>query len=154
MSTNEIVAVAALSSGTLIEAEYFGKTIQAISHSYINYYKGIEEYKKDDFIILRDEYFSPTFWSEILSPILVTKECRYFNFNNRKNFLRNSLNAWWGYEIGKETAVTGNVLSSIEKVKQKSILNGIFSINNEFSNNKKHKVIKIFGIKIKLDISK
>ena len=99
LSTEEFISVAALSSGTLTEAEYFGKTVHTISHRFVNYYKGKGDVQKNEFILITDDYYSPTFWADILSPIFKTKECKYFNFHNRKNLLRQTLNVWWGYEI-------------------------------------------------------
>jgi hypothetical protein len=118
MSTEEIVAVAALSSGTLKEGEYFEKTVYTISHPFMNYYKGIGELHKDDFIILADDYFSPTFWADILSPVIETKNCNYFNFQNRNNLLRETLNVRWGYEIAKNHDFTEDITKMKNQIQE------------------------------------
>lgn len=98
MLEKNIVAVAALSSGTLTEAKYFGKESYYISHKFVNYCFD-KNPTKEDFVLINDEYYSPTFWKDILSPILPTKICDYFNFHNKANICRNSLDISWGYEI-------------------------------------------------------
>lgn len=99
MSMDEITDVAALSSGTLTEAKYFGKKSVYISHKFVNYCFS-EEYKKDDFIIVDRSYYSPKFWADVLSGIMDTnKDCIDFNFERKHNLLRNSLGTIWGYEI-------------------------------------------------------
>ena len=99
ISSENIEAVAALSSGCLKEAPYFGKKVHTLLHPYINYYKGEGDISKDDFIICKSEYFSPTFWADILSPLVKTKKCEYFNFESQKDCLRNIIGTNWGYQF-------------------------------------------------------
>lgn len=98
MLEENIVATAALSSGTLTEAKYFEKEINYISHKFVNY-SFDKNPSKEDFVLIDDSYYSPTFWKDILSTIVPTKECDYFNFHNKGNVCRNSLDINWGYEI-------------------------------------------------------
>ncbi|MDR0467823.1 MAG: hypothetical protein LBG67_03140 [Campylobacteraceae bacterium] len=101
LSDDNLSAIAALSSGVLTEAHYFGKKSYTISHEHASYYKEEGIIKPLDYITISDEYFSPTFWSDILSPLFDTKKVEYFNFGNKQNFLRSCLNAWWSYTINK-----------------------------------------------------
>ncbi|MEI0799694.1 hypothetical protein R4Q14_15405, partial [Brachyspira intermedia] len=99
LSSPSIVGVAALSSGTLHEAKYFNKKVHILSHLYVDYYNDVVD--TDKFITLNTEYFSPTFWANILNPIIkVNDNIKYFNFNNNTNYMRNNIFAWWGYEQG------------------------------------------------------
>jgi hypothetical protein len=108
MSSEKIKAVAALSSGTLTEAKYFEKNIHYVSHQFVKYVVNAKTARSEDFIIINNECFSPTFWADILSPIVITKDCKYFNFSNHKNLLRASLNTWWGYDLGREFELDAN----------------------------------------------
>lgn len=101
MSTPQITGVAALSSGTLKEAGYFGKNTHALSHLYVDYHINEPEINRDKFVILTNDCYSPSFWSDVLSPCLDTKETLAFKFDNNVNFLRNIYSSWWDYEIGK-----------------------------------------------------
>lgn len=109
LSCDEITAVAALSSGTVKEAKYFDKDVIFISHPFINYYYNDDkEIKQDDFIIVNNDYFSPVFWSDILSDITETNVCDSFMFPNNRNILRESLNVFWGYQLGNKNNPPNN----------------------------------------------
>lgn len=100
LSAPQIAGVAALSSSCLKEAEYFRKNIHVLSHLYVDYYKDDEYIDIDKFVILSNEYYSPTFWEDILSPCMDTKKTPYFMFNNNANFLRDNIFSRWGYNVG------------------------------------------------------
>ena len=97
---DNVKAVAALSSGTLIEAKYFHKKTHTISHDFINYYNSYKDFNTDDFIIIDNKCFSSQFWSEVLSAIIQTNAGSGLLLNYPPNYLRDSLNTWWGYEVG------------------------------------------------------
>lgn len=121
----QIKAVAALSSGVLQEAPYFEKESIVLSHPYVHYYKGVGECQEDDWMTLTNDYFSPTFWADILSGIMQTNQCEYFNFKNDDNFIRKLTYGWQGYEIGNEanqylSSQIKHIKDDIEIVKIKS----------------------------------
>lgn len=99
MSSPKITGVAALSSGVLKEAQYFRKKIHILSHLYVDYHVDSPNFDVNKFVILTNDYFSPTFWVDILSPCLKTKQVKYFNFNNNSGYLRANIFSWWGYDI-------------------------------------------------------
>lgn len=99
LADDNLAAVAALSSGVLTEAGYFGRQARVISHDYTKLAKDTAPAEDGEYVSVRDEYFSPTFWADILSPCLAVRECRYFNFANRADFMRKHLGMWWGYEL-------------------------------------------------------
>lgn len=104
LSDRNLKAVAALSSGTLKEAPYFGKTAHTISHEFIRYYQGDGIIRPDEFIVVTGECFSPAFWADILSGILHTRECEAVSFA-QSSLLRRTLDTWWDYELGRESDV-------------------------------------------------
>ncbi len=97
---DNIKAVAALSSGTLLEAKYFHKKSHTISHNFVNYFNDNKENQPEDFIVIDRECFASQFWSDILSVLIPTKKGKGLLLNYPPNYLRDSLNTWWGYEIG------------------------------------------------------
>lgn len=123
LSCKEIIAVAALSSGTLREATYFNKRVHAISHHFINYYNSSnKEIKNDDFVIVNDDYYSPIFWSNILSPIFTTNKCKKFMYQNRTNLLRQSLNVYWGYELNNSNNITNKKIVPQPNIKIENLI--------------------------------
>lgn len=119
LASRQITGVAALSSSILKEAEYFHKTVHVISHNYINYHVNDEERDCDKFVVLKDDYFSPTFWADVLSPCFETQPVEYFNFNNRTNFMRDHLFSRYSYEIGVSPQALRAVRYRIWKLENK-----------------------------------
>jgi WavE lipopolysaccharide synthesis. len=99
MSNQNISAISGLSSGVLSEAEFFDKKVYYISHKYIDYCDGNDDFESSKFILVNNKYFSPVFWQNILNSIFKnTNEISDFSFNN-SNILRASLNCYWGYNL-------------------------------------------------------
>lgn len=128
MASEKIHGVAALSSGVLKEAQYFNKNVHVLSHLYVNYHIDESDINIKNFVILKNDYYSPTFWSDVLSPVFETRRCTYFNFNNNSNWLRNNVFSWWGYEInnGKPVSNSKPILNSVS-------VESVKPINEEFS---------------------
>lgn len=104
MSSPCIRGVAALSSGCLKEATYFDKNVHVLSHIFVKYHLDNANIDINNYVILSDDYYSPTFWADILSPLYDVREVEYFNFKNDTNFLRSNVFRYWGYEIGTKRA--------------------------------------------------
>lgn len=121
LSSVQIKGVAALSSGCLKEAEYFGKNIHILSHLYVDYYKDDKKIDNNKFIILSNEYYSPTFWKDVLSPCMDTKEVPYFMFNNNANFLRDNIFSRWSYNVGVNSIEVEQLKIGINKMKEEII---------------------------------
>ena len=100
LCSDNIKAVAALSSGTLIEAKYFGKISHVISHEFVKYWNQYKPITPDEFILIDKICLSPKFWSDVLSPLVSTQECLDLNIACYPNALRRNFNTWWGYEFG------------------------------------------------------
>lgn len=99
---DNLKTVTALSSGVLHEAPWFGKKIQPLSHRFVELANETDKSTAGSYIMIHNEYFSPTFWSDILSPCLPTKRCEDIIFTPTENFLRKRTGKWWGYEIGAD----------------------------------------------------
>ncbi len=95
---DNLAGVAALSSGVLTEARFFGKQAHFLSHEYIALSGDAEANGAEEYVMTRDEYYSPAFWADILSPCVETKECRPFNFSERTHLMRCLIDSWWGYD--------------------------------------------------------
>lgn len=103
MANPAITGVCALSSGVLEEAEYFRKNVHVLSHKFFEYNKDSLTPDISKYTLMNDDYFSPTFWADILSPCFKTYKVEYFNFKPRENFIRkNVISHWWGYELGRD----------------------------------------------------
>lgn len=100
ISNENILAVAGLSSGALAEAEFFDKIVYQISHKYIEYFneENNESYYPK-FILVNNNYFSPLFWKNVLSPIVENTNVVSDFFFRNCNILRSSLNCYWGYDL-------------------------------------------------------
>lgn len=117
MLNDNIKAIAALSSGTLTEAKYFGKKTHYLSHQFVEYCFNNEP-NLNEFILMNNEIYSPTFWADILSPVIETRKCEYFSYRNTNNLLRNTLNTWWGYEIENSQLSNLNIINRLEKLEK------------------------------------
>lgn len=96
MSSTQIKKVVAISSGTLIEAKYFGKETQALLRDSVDLQneKKIETHK---FISVYGDYWTLQFWAKILSPVVKTNDLRNDQFAYLRNKLRNSRFMYWGF---------------------------------------------------------
>jgi hypothetical protein len=104
---DNLSGVAALSSGVLTEARFFEKQTHFLSHEYIALSGDANADGAEEYVMTRDEYYSPMFWRDIFSPCVETNSCRDFSFSTRTHLLRNLIDCWWGYE---PEASSGSVL--------------------------------------------
>ncbi len=126
MARNDIKKVVSISSGGCIEAKYYNKETQSLLRESISLNWG-NDFDKDKYISIYNDFFSLHFWAVILKPILKTKD---FDPNIRisgKNKLRNSRGpkCYWGYEDfdheiikSDATALLKEALSNTESKKQ------------------------------------
>lgn len=130
-SRPDIKKVVAISSGGLIEAKYFGKETEALLHPSVNLQYG-NEFDKEKYINIYEHFFSLHYWSDILKPIIETKDFpEEIGFYGSKNKLRNSrgYRDWWGYED------FDHIMVQIEKTKKE-----------DFSKNIKPEIAKFFRL--------
>lgn len=99
LSDDNLVAVAALSSGALTEARHFGKKVHYLLHEHVRLAETSGSFTARDYVMTGDEYFGHSFWADILSPVFDTRPGAFRREADAPpNRLRNILNAWWGYE--------------------------------------------------------
>ena len=140
VSRDEISGVAALSSSVLKEAEYFGKKIHTIFSPYVNYWKGEGDIQKDDYMIITNDYFSNTFWANILSSVAQIKEYQHYKQETYENMLRTILNCWYAYDINR-------IYDYNKKINffDKEITN-IWGDVNRLKNARRNKIVKFFSL--------
>lgn len=98
LSDEKIKAVYAISSGVLTEAEYFGKKAYPLYKKYLNYtYDKGSTFDPDLYITVKDSFYNPLFWWNVLKGIVETKEdCCDIQLPIRPNRMRAALNDYWG----------------------------------------------------------
>ena len=148
LSSDKVKAVCALSSSILKEAKYFDKKVYTLLQSYVDYYNENLIFSKDNFIIVSHECFSTSFWHDVLEDFTFVKTCQYFNFNNNNNFLRNLLNAYYGYEADDFVRLI-NETNAANKRKKK-LDNEIIKIQNRLYILQNNRIAKLFLIKSSL----
>lgn len=100
MSWPQIKTCAAISSGTLKEAYYFGKKIECFLDQPYHYSEEIKDKSKltrDIFITVGKQWLTAAFWADILSPVIPTKKVYAIDIRNVHNRFRRILNANQGY---------------------------------------------------------
>lgn len=99
LARDEIEKVCAISSGTLVEARYFGKTVESLLEPiYAFAGEGSDlGYDARKFVSVLGHYFEPRFWSRILSPLVRTQPCAELVSAERPNRLRDAFNLYWAY---------------------------------------------------------
>lgn len=99
LGRDELVKVSAISSSALHEARYFGKQVEyllAPRHSFAG--EGSDLcHDRDKYVPVFGHYFNPTFWREVLSPVLPTRACPDVAFADQGNRLRQAFELYWGY---------------------------------------------------------
>lgn len=99
LADDNLAAVAALSSGVLEEAPYFGKQVHVLLRRHTRLAWRPEDKGPGVYIPVQDAWHSPAFWADILSPFLPTRSCPDSAFHPGGGFLRNLLDMRWGYEL-------------------------------------------------------
>lgn len=156
LMSKKIKKVIAISSSVLFEAKNLGKEIEYL---YQPLFDIDGEFGFNSFISVINDYYNPSFWSDILSPILNTNKdvVNKILFTDTKNKIRYLKNLYYGYMHLDELQILKNQISSL-KLKENNIevrdkfIHKLFSVKNKYSDNIKHKIITIFGIKMKFKI--
>lgn len=107
MCRKDIKKVVSISSGTCIEAKYFGKNVQTLLRESIELQKE-NTFDKCKYITINQDFLRLAFWSRILKPIVDTKDFEWnLGFSEYQNKLRNSrgIKCYWGFEdLNQEVA--------------------------------------------------
>jgi HAD superfamily hydrolase (TIGR01549 family) len=98
-----ISKVMGISSSVIIEAKYFEKKTEFFYKPIIKFSDNISE---DHYASVYQDFVSPSFWSDILAPVIETKSCPRVTFLDSKDKVRDMLNFYWSYrEIDKVEAM-------------------------------------------------
>ena len=92
LSSPNVSKICGISSSVVSEAKYFNKNTEFFLGPNVPYGN-----TKNDFISIYNEFVSPHFWSDILSNVVDTIECKKLEFFNTSNTLRNTLKFYWSY---------------------------------------------------------
>lgn len=99
LSSIRIDKVISLSSSVIHEAKYFDKDAEFLFRPIMTFG---DKNNPEDFSTIMQEYVSPHFWSDILSPIMSTHDVPKVLFLDSKDKIRDMLGFYWGYpEIDK-----------------------------------------------------
>ena len=99
LGRDELVKVSAISSSALHEARYFGKQVEYLlppRHTFAG--EGFDLcYDRNKYVPIFGNYFNPTFWRDVLRPIVPTRTCPDVSFVDSGNRLRQAFDLYWGY---------------------------------------------------------
>jgi hypothetical protein len=98
LSQPELSAVYAVSSGTCVEAPYFGKS----ATWFYEYLYDLDRTSPDAFglprpVPVEQVWLWPTFWRSVLEPLIPVREGQWPELPFRPNRIRRSMNADWGF---------------------------------------------------------
>ena len=122
MFRRDIKKVVSISSGACIEAKYFDKSTEILLRDSIKLQYG-NNFDKEAYISIYQDFFSLNFWADILSPIAKTQFfSERINFYGEKNKLRNSRpgRCYWGYEDIEQAMTVDLAISELKKTNSKS----------------------------------
>ena len=156
LASDNVKKVISLSSSVLYEAQYFGKETEYLFRPLFDI---DSDFGRNSFISVYNDYFKPSFWSDILSPVVETYRCSELSLlSESKNTLRDLLNAYYGFAfLDKENilkdriAITNQEIGSMQK-SFAEIRNDINELRNE--NDRFKHVIDRFKLAIELNNEK
>tara|TARA_B100000700_G_scaffold254648_1_gene286983 strand:+ start:4769 stop:8074 length:3306 start_codon:yes stop_codon:yes gene_type:complete len=144
LASGKIKKVASISSSVVHEAACFGISSEFWYKPVFPVGAGFPNYQT-----IYQEFISPHFWADILSPILSTKKCDRVMFLDTKDKLRDMLAFYWGYKTVDKVEDIRQTLLAVDRRVQK--LSAPKSITESISNINKTKVEKVEPPKILLE---
>ncbi|MEN0047857.1 MAG: hypothetical protein AAF806_12420, partial [Bacteroidota bacterium] len=97
LCAESIQKVAAISSGTTVEAYFFGKVAQTFIAPYYLFHQESPNFNERSCIAVFDEYLSINFWADILRPAFPSTRTLDRNLPFKPNRMRNATCSYWGY---------------------------------------------------------
>ena len=116
LAQNEIKKVVSISSSVALEAKYFDKNVQILHKPVIDF---TSDFNEQDYYTVMQDFISPHFWADILSPIISTNECQSVKFLDRKDKIRDMLSFYWSYRIVDKTEHMRIHLIAVDKKVQR-----------------------------------
>lgn len=116
LSNQNIKKVVSISSSVVHEAKYFSKEAEfwfkPIFH--LNENQDFENYTS-----IYQDFVSPSFWSDILAPVIQTKKCKKISFLSDKDKLRDMLGFYYSYKhVDKAEQIRQTLLAVDRKVQR------------------------------------
>jgi len=116
LSNSNIKSVHTLSSSVVHEAKYFGKQSEFWFKPIFNINS---EFNKENYLSIYQEFVSPSFWSDILSPVMETVPSERVIFLSDKDKLRDMLGFYYSYKhVDKAEQVRQTLLAVDRKVQR------------------------------------
>ncbi len=149
-ANENIAAVAAITSGTLYEAKYFGKESIFLGKPYIHLdYDKNCEYSEHTTLSVYNEFLNPVFWADVLQDIVdVKRDVQPIILPHRSNEIRTAFGDYWGQtELDPSFNISKKLVKSVENklVKtQNEIYCYIDKCYRELQQKIKNKISKFF----------
>ena len=123
MSKDNIKKVVSISSGTCAEAKYFEKDVQYLLQQGVP--RQVEnQFDKDKYISIYQDFFSLNFWSDILEPFVKTEKFeKEITIAGTKNKLRNSriaYSVYYAYEDPEHITIKKHIDGEFAEKMQKT----------------------------------
>ncbi|MEM0992549.1 MAG: hypothetical protein AAF847_06410 [Bacteroidota bacterium] len=90
--------VTALSSGSIVEAQFFGQEAQTFVKPYYQYYRDFSTHQTQFRISVFDAFHQVNFWANILRPVLAQVRFSEHQLAFKANRLRHANCSFWGYQ--------------------------------------------------------
>jgi hypothetical protein len=96
--TESIKHVAAISSGTTVEARFFDKSAETFMPTYYQYHQNTTVFDETVCIPIFDDFLHANFWADILSPFLKNTYTVEQKMAFKPNRMRQANCSFWGYQ--------------------------------------------------------
>lgn len=97
LCAESIQKIVAISSGTTVEAHFFGKAANTFIEPYYLFHQSTSNFNERNCIAVFDEYLSVNFWADILSPVVASTQTLNKSLPFKPNRMRNATCSYWGY---------------------------------------------------------
>lgn len=145
LMSKKIKKVVGISSSVLYEAQFFGKEVE---YFYKPLFKIDEKFSIETFVSIFHNYYSPYFWADILSVVMMTNKNveNSIWFNDISNKFRNINHIYYGYQNFNENYRLKNCIEKKIADNCNAIKDDIV-IKNQDINQKLYEIYKLLDIK-------
>ncbi|MEM9887713.1 MAG: hypothetical protein AAF849_17590 [Bacteroidota bacterium] len=105
LCAEQIKHVAAISSGTTLEAKFFEKSAETFIPSYYQYYKASNQYQENNCISVKDTFLEVNFWANVLKSVCSLTYKLDQQLPYKANRMRNANCSFWGYEEARNEQI-------------------------------------------------
>lgn len=90
--------IAAISSGTTVEARFFDKSAETFMPTYYQYHQNTTTFEETTCVPIFDDFLTANFWADILSPFLKNTYTVKQKMAFKPNRMRQANCSFWGYQ--------------------------------------------------------